>query len=91
MQHAWYMWWYIRRVLVGKPEGERPLGKFGCRLEGGVKINVRKILIMLGRVWTGVVGLEAGTRGNAVIEVAGAVKGREEFELLLAAERGRQL
>jgi hypothetical protein len=30
-------------VLVGKPEGKRPLGRPGCRWEGNIKMNVGEI------------------------------------------------
>jgi hypothetical protein len=31
------------RILVGNPEGKRPLGRHGCRLEDNIKMNVREI------------------------------------------------
>jgi hypothetical protein len=31
------------RILVRKPEGERPLGKPRCRWVGNIKINLREI------------------------------------------------
>jgi hypothetical protein len=30
------------RVLVGKPEGERPLGRSRCRWEDGIKMDLRE-------------------------------------------------
>jgi hypothetical protein len=33
----------VYRVLVGKPEGERPLGRPRRRCEDGIKIDVRQI------------------------------------------------
>jgi hypothetical protein len=32
------------RVLVGKPEGKRPLGRSSYRLEDNIKIDLREIL-----------------------------------------------
>jgi hypothetical protein len=31
------------RVLVGKPEGKRPLGRPACRLENVIKMDLREI------------------------------------------------
>jgi hypothetical protein len=31
------------KILVGKPEGRKPLGRPGCRLEDIIKIDLRKI------------------------------------------------
>jgi hypothetical protein len=31
------------KVLVGKPEGRRPLGRPGCRCEDNIEIDLRKI------------------------------------------------
>jgi hypothetical protein len=33
----------VYRVLMGKPEGKRPLGRPGRRLEDGIRMEVRKI------------------------------------------------
>jgi hypothetical protein len=38
----------VYRVLVGKPEGKRTLGRPTCRWKGNIKINATKI------GWTGV-------------------------------------
>ena len=38
----------VHRVLVGKPEGKRPLGRPRHRWEGNIKMDFRK--------WEGVVG-----------------------------------
>jgi transposase len=35
------------RILVGKPEGKRPLGRQRCRWVNNIKIDLRKD----GRVW----------------------------------------
>jgi hypothetical protein len=29
------------RILVGKPEGKRPLGRLGCRWEDNIKMDLR--------------------------------------------------
>jgi hypothetical protein len=31
------------RILVGKPEGKRPLGRPRCRWEGNIKMDLREI------------------------------------------------
>ena len=31
------------RVLVGKPEGKRPLGKARCRWEDNIKMDLREV------------------------------------------------
>jgi hypothetical protein len=31
------------RILVGKPEGKRPLGKLGCRWEDNIKVALREV------------------------------------------------
>jgi hypothetical protein len=33
----------VYRVLVGKPEGKRPLGRPRCRWEDGIKMDLREI------------------------------------------------
>jgi hypothetical protein len=33
----------VYRVLVGKPEGKRPLGRPGCRWEDGIRMDLREI------------------------------------------------
>jgi hypothetical protein len=35
-------------ILVGKPEGKRPLGRLRCRWEGNIRVDLREI------VWDGV-------------------------------------
>jgi hypothetical protein len=39
----------VYKVLVGKPEGKRPLGRPGCRWEDGIRMDVRE---------TGLVGVD---------------------------------
>jgi hypothetical protein len=33
----------VYRVLVGRPEGNRPLGRPRCRWEDNIKLDIRKI------------------------------------------------
>ena len=33
----------IYRVLVGKPEGKRPLGRLRCRWEDNIKMDLQKV------------------------------------------------
>jgi hypothetical protein len=33
----------VYRVLVGKPEGERPLGRPRCRWEDNIKIDLQEV------------------------------------------------
>ena len=39
----------IYRVLMGRPEGRRPLGRPKSRWEDNIKMDLQKV----GRVWTG--------------------------------------
>jgi hypothetical protein len=49
------------RILVGKPEGKRPLGRPRRRWVNNIKIDLREI----GRgVWTGSIWLRIGTIGG---------------------------
>jgi hypothetical protein len=41
----------VHRVLVGKPEGKRPLGRPRCRWEDNIKMDLQK-------VWRGSWGLD---------------------------------
>jgi hypothetical protein len=41
MWHAWERIMY--RVLVGKPEVKRPLGRSRCRWENGIRMDLRDI------------------------------------------------
>jgi hypothetical protein len=42
MWHAWER--KVCRVLVGKPEGKRPLGRPRRRWEDGIRMDVREIV-----------------------------------------------
>ena len=33
----------VHKVLVGKPEGKRPLGRPRCRWEGTIKIDLQEV------------------------------------------------
>ena len=33
----------VHRVLVGKPEGKRPLGRPGCRWEDNIKMDLQEV------------------------------------------------
>jgi hypothetical protein len=66
------MWWVrhvarmgegrnVYRVLVGKPEGKRPLGKQRCRWDDGLKVDLREIG---GGVWSGFTWFRIGIVGG---------------------------
>jgi hypothetical protein len=48
------------RILVVKPEGERPLGRPRRRWEGNIKMDLR----WDGVVWNGLIWLRIGTSGG---------------------------
>jgi hypothetical protein len=48
------------RILVGKPEGKRPLGKPKHRWVDNIEINLR----CDGMVWIGLIWLRIGTNGR---------------------------
>jgi hypothetical protein len=50
----------VYRILVGKPEGKRPLGRLRHRWEDGIRMNFREI----GGGWSGFIWLRIGTRGR---------------------------
>jgi hypothetical protein len=33
----------VYKVLMGKPEGKRPLRRLRCRWESGIRVNLREI------------------------------------------------
>jgi hypothetical protein len=51
------------RILVGKPEGRRPLGRPRRRWVDNIKIDLREIR-WDGVVWTGSIWLRIGTSGG---------------------------
>ena len=52
------------RVLVGKPEGRRPLGRPTRRWEDNIKMVLR--IVAWGRAQTGSIWLQIGTVGELV-------------------------
>jgi hypothetical protein len=48
------------RILVGKPEGKRPLGRLRSRWVDNIEIDLR----WDGLVWTGLIWLRIGTSGR---------------------------
>jgi hypothetical protein len=63
MWHAWGEGRGVYRVLIGRPEGKRPLGRPRRRWEDDIKINLREIGSM-GR--TGFSWLRIGSSGGLV-------------------------
>jgi hypothetical protein len=51
----------VYRVLVGKPDGKRPLERPRCRWEDGIKMELREIGW---GVWSGFTWLKIGTVGG---------------------------
>jgi hypothetical protein len=51
----------VYRVLVGKPEGKRPLRRHRLRWEDNIKIDLKEVGC---RVWTGSSWLRIGTGGG---------------------------
>ena len=49
------------RVLVGKPEGKRPLGRPRRRWEDNTKMDHKKLV---GKAWTGMFWLRIGISGG---------------------------
>jgi hypothetical protein len=49
----------VYRVLVGKPEGKRPLGTHGRKWEDNIKMDFRQVY--WGEVWTGSSWFRIGT------------------------------
>jgi hypothetical protein len=62
MWHAWERG-ETYRVLVGKPEGKRPLGRPRRRWEDGIKMDLGEIG-WGGGVWSGFTWLRIGTIGR---------------------------
>jgi hypothetical protein len=54
---------YAYRILVGKPEGRRPLGRPRRRWVDNIKMDLREIG-WDGVVWTGLIWLRIGTIGG---------------------------
>ena len=51
----------LYRVLVGKPEGKRPLGRPRRKSEGNIKMDLQEVGWGL---WTGLIWLRIGTGGG---------------------------
>jgi hypothetical protein len=51
----------VYRVLVGKPEGTRPMGRPRCRWEGDIKADLQEVGC---EVWIGLGWLRKGTGGG---------------------------
>jgi hypothetical protein len=51
----------VYRILVGKPEGRRPLGRPTHRWEDNIKINLTEVGW---RAWTGSIWFRTGTGGG---------------------------
>jgi len=49
------------RVMLGKPEGRRPLGRPRRRCEDNIKMNLQKVVW---RAWNGLIWLRVGTGGG---------------------------
>jgi hypothetical protein len=49
----------VYRVLVGKPEGKRPLGRPRRRWEDNIRVDLHEV-----GVWTGLGWLRIGTGGG---------------------------
>jgi hypothetical protein len=62
MWHAWDRR-EVYKVLVGKPEGKRPLGRPRRRWEDGIRMDLREIGLG-GEVWLGFDCLRTGTGGG---------------------------
>jgi hypothetical protein len=50
------------RMLVGKPEGKRPLGRSRCKYVENIKMDLR--YVNDGMVWAGSIWLRIGTSGT---------------------------
>ena len=61
MWHVWGESRSVYRVLVGKPEGKRPLGRPRLRWEDNIKMDLHK---MGWDTWTGMIWLRTGTGGG---------------------------
>jgi hypothetical protein len=51
----------VDRVLVGKPEGKRPLGRTRCRWEDNIKMDLQEVGC---RLWTRLSWLRIETGGG---------------------------
>jgi hypothetical protein len=51
----------VYSVLVGKPEGKRPLGRLRCRWEDNIRMDLQEVGW---GVWSGLSWLRIGTGGG---------------------------
>jgi len=51
----------VYKVFVGKPEGQRPLGRPRRRCEDNIKMDLRDVAMW---AWTGLICLRIGTGGG---------------------------
>jgi hypothetical protein len=49
------------RILVGRPEGKRPLGRPRCRWEDNIKMDIQEVGW---GAWSGLIWLRIGTGGG---------------------------
>jgi hypothetical protein len=76
----------VYRVLVGKHEGKRPLGRPRRRWEDNIKMDLRKWDV---RIWTGLSCLRIGT-GECGSEASGSIKCGEFLNYLQAVSFSRR-
>ena len=53
----------VHRVLVGKPEGKRPLGRPRHRWEGNIRMDLQEVGGVVGTRWS---WLRIGTSGGSL-------------------------
>jgi hypothetical protein len=58
---TWHNLKKVNKVLLGKPEGKRPLGRPRRRWEGGIRMDLTEIGL---GVWIGFDWLRTGTSGG---------------------------
>jgi hypothetical protein len=63
----------VHRVLVGKPEGKRPLGRPRHRCEGNIKIDLQKLegVVLTGWSWLRIGIGEYGKEPSGSIKMQG--------------------
>ena len=54
----------VYRVVVGKPEGKRPLGRPRCRLEDNIKMDLQEVGCGLNRAGSGLGRVAATCKCN---------------------------
>ena len=72
----------VHRVLVGKPEGKRPLGIPRRRWEDNIKIDLQEM------IWRGMDWIDLAQVGDNWRPVVNAVMNNAVAELLLAFQEG---